>query len=204
MKMLSLLCTKNLSLVALACLLGVLVGLTLCRFRVGEYFNFMGSIRLDADSNTILDIYTFEQGSYVYRAKYRDPMSFEDYVFVFDPSEVVFDSYAVNYARRDGARNGGMRTDKGVVFPGDVSKRMISLPGSAGAFTRRYTQPSSSRANNFVSAITAQFFYTRGSRSEEAHQDALAKFRTLDTRGQFMVLRNGVFVPVSISTNAYR
>ena len=72
----------------------------------------MGSIRLDSDSNTLLDIFTFEKGSHIYRTKYRDPASFDDYVFVFDPSEVHFDSYSVNYVRRDGARNGGVECAK--------------------------------------------------------------------------------------------
>lgn len=137
----------------------------------------VGSIRLDADSNTILAMFTSERGNNIFRAKFKDPASFEDYVFVFDPSEVHFDTYGVNLVRRDGAKGGGTRSDKGSVFPNDASKRMISLTGAANASTRRYNQPSSSRASNFVSAITAQFFYTRGDRSEEEHQEALAKHR---------------------------
>ena len=201
----SLLCKKNLSLLALACVVGILLGLSFCALRSFiQRSKSVGSIRLDADSNTILDIFTFEKGSDIYRVKYRDPASFEDFVFVFDPSEVHFDSYSVNYVRRDGARTGGVRSDKGGVFPGDVSKRMISLPAAAGAISRRYTQPSSSRANNFVSAITAQFFYTRGGRTDQEHQDALAKFKALETNGQFMAMRGGVFVSLPISTKAYR
>jgi len=125
-------------------------------------------------------------------------------VFVFDPTEVHFDSYSVNYVRRDDARTGGMRSHKGAAFPGYVSKRMISLPGSAGVRSRWYTQPSSSRDRRFVSAITAQFFYTRGDRSEEEHREALAKFHSLDTKGQFMVLRRGRYIPLAVSTKRYR
>ena len=193
---------KNLSLVAVAVVIGLVVGLIL--HKAMGLSSRVGSIRLDADSNTILAMFANERGNNIYRAKFRDPASFEDYVFVFDPSEVHYDTYGVNYVRRDGARGGGTRTDKGVVFPNDASKRMISLTGAANAPSRRYGQPSSSRANNFVSAITAQFFYTRGDRSEEEHQAALAKHRALGTNGQFMVLRGGSYVPLPISTKPYR
>jgi len=193
---------KNVSLVAAALLVALLL-IVVGRF-LSSVSPRLGSIRLDADSNTILDIFTIERGSNVYRAKYRDPASFEDYVFVFDPDEVHFDSYSVNYVRRDGARTGGMRSHQGAVFPQDGSKRMISLPGSSGMRSRWYTQPSSSRDRSFVSAITVQFFYTRGDRSEEEHREALDKFHSLDTKGQFMVLRRGRYIPVAISTKPYR
>ena len=186
---------KNVSLAVVALVIGLVLGWLLCKVS-----SRVGSIRLDADSNTIMKM----SSSTVFRTKFKDPASFEDYVFVFDPSEVHFDTYGVNYVRRDGARSGGMRSDKGVVFPNDASKRMISLPGAANALSRRYTQPSSSRASNFVSAITAQFFYARGNRSEEDHQEALAKFRALETKGQFMVVRGGRYVPLAISTRPYR
>jgi len=155
-------------------------------------------VRLDADSNKLLSELTVEGPSNVFRAKYKDPLSFNDYVFVYDPSEVYFDSYSVNYARRDGRRLSGPQTRKGDAAPGDPAKRMISLPAAANVASR-YTQPSSSRARNFVSGITVQFFYTRGERSEEQHASMLAKFEALATEGQFLVRRGDAFQPVARS-----
>jgi hypothetical protein len=152
-------------------------------------------VRLDANSNKLLSELTMEGESHVYRAKYKDPQSFHDYVFVYDPSEVYFDSYGVNYTRRDGRRNSGLQTSKGDAFPGNAAKRMISLPAAANA-PSRYNQPSSSRAKNFVSGITVQFFYKRGERSEEQHESMLAKFEALATKGEFLVRRGGRYQPV--------
>ena len=155
-------------------------------------------VRLDADSNKLLSELTMEGPSNVFRAKYKDPLSFNDYVFVYDPSEVYFDSYSVNYARRNGRRLSGPQTRKGDAAPGDATKRMISLPAAANVASR-YNQPSSSRAANFVSGITVQFFYTRGERSEEQHADMLAKFQALATKGQFLVRRGDAYTPVARS-----
>ena len=155
-------------------------------------------VRLDADSNKLLSELTVEGPSNVFRAKYKDPLSFNDYVFVYDPSEVYFDSYSVNYARRNGRRLSGPQTRKGDAAPGDATKRMISLPAAANVASR-YNQPSSSRAANFVSGITVQFFYTRGERSEEQHADMLAKFQALATKGQFLVRRGDAYTPVARS-----
>jgi hypothetical protein len=196
----SLVSKKNISLIVVALFVGLALGILLGWL----WSKNLGSIRLDPDSNTVVRMFTMLGGNHIYRVKFRDPASFQDYVFVFDPSEVHFDTYGVNYARRDGARGGGTRTDKGAPFPDDASKRMISLTGSANAPTRGYTQPRSSRARNFVSAITAQFFYTRGDRSEEEHEEALAKFRALGTNGQFMVMRGGRYIPLAISSRPYR
>lgn len=121
-----------------------------------------------------------------------------DYVFVYDPSEVYFDSFSVNYTRRDGKRNSGPQTSKGGAFPEDAAKRMISLPKAAKAPVR-YNQPSSSRAKNFVSGITVQFFYTRGERTDEQHESMLAQFQALATKGQFLVRRGGAYEPVARS-----
>ena len=180
------------SVVCVIILLGLYLGPTL------------GAVSVDRDSNTLLYMTNFEVGSFVYRVKYRDPGSFDDYVFVYDPMESSFDSYSVNYSRRDGARSSGRMFDKGEVFPDDPSKRMVSLPAAARAPTRRYIQPSSSRAKNFVSSIIVQFFYVRGDKPEDNHQDALAKFNALATKGQFMVKRGGAYVPLTMSTRPYR
>ena len=159
------------------------------------YLSTLGAVRVDADSNKLLVASSVERGSKVFRAKYKDPESFDDYVFVYDPSEVLFDSYSVNFTRRDGSRNSGRLTRKGEIFPGDASKRMISLAGAARSNARKYVQPSGSRAKDFVSGITVQFFLT-GTRSEEEN----ARFQAVGERGQFMVRKGGKYLPVTTSS----
>lgn len=163
----------------------------------------LGAIRLDRNSNKLMTQLKMERNSHIFRAKFKDPDSFDDYVFVFDPNEVHFDWYSVNYSRRDGTRNSGEVYNKGAVFPDDPSKRVISMPRAARANTRRYAQPRSSRAKNFVSSIITTFAYTRKDESEEVYQELLAKFQALATKGQFMIKRRSNYKPVERSSGRY-
>jgi hypothetical protein len=93
-------------------------------------------------------------------------------------------------------------TAKGVVFPEDVSKRMISLPTTAKA-KRTYDQPLGSRSNSFLMSVIVQFFYNRGDRTDVEHVSDFAKFKAIGTKGRFMVLKNGVYVDVKRSPRPY-
>jgi hypothetical protein len=163
---------------------------------------FQGGINLDADSDKLLVESVQDTKTGIFRAKYKDPDSFSDYVFVYDPAEVHFDSYSVNYTRRGGKSNSGRVTAKGEKFPGDTTKRMISLPETAGV-RRPYKQPSGSRMKTFVSSIIVQFFYNRGDRTDVEHASDFAKFKAIGTKGRFMVKQDGKYVDVKRSPRPY-
>lgn len=157
----------------------------------------LGSVRVDRFSNKLetgVDI-DRRSGYPIFRAKYNDPESFQDYVFVYDPTDVHFDSYSVNYTRRARKFNSSRRRDKGSVFPEDGNLRMISLPGAAGVAST-YRQPSGSKDANFVSSIIVQFFYEKGGKTDAEHQVKLANFRNIGTKGRFMIKKNGKFEDV--------
>lgn len=109
------------------------------------------------------------------------------------------DQYSVNYTRQGGKLNSGMVDGKGVVFPDDPSKRMISLPAAANA-PRSHKQPKGSRDRNFLVSIVAQFFYTPGLNPV----GDLSKFQAIATNGRFMVLKNGKYMDVQRSPRVYR
>lgn len=168
---------------------------------VGIFFGlkwlFQGGIRLDADSDMLMTR-MIEGSTMIYRTKYRDPDSFQEYVFVYDPKEVYFDKYSVNYTRQNLKLNSGMKDNKGVVFPDDPSKRMISLPRAANA-PGSYRQPKGSRDGNFLVNVIAQFFYTPRGDSDE-----LARFQAIASKGRFMVKKDGKYVDVRKSPRRYR
>lgn len=157
----------------------------------------LGAVRVDETSNKLMVEWDFDRktNDLYFLTKYSDPESFQDYVFVYDPSEVHFDSYNANYTRRSRKFNGPRRSDKGQVFPGDPTLRMISLPAAAGA-PMSYRQPSSSKNPGFVSGITAQFFYKSEGKSSAEHDEKLAKFKNIETKGRFMIKTNGAFQDV--------
>lgn len=157
----------------------------------------LGIVRVDATSNKVMVETDVERrtGNLIFRAKYSDPESFQDYVYVYDPSEVYFDSYSVNYTRRSRPFNSGRRRGAGESFPGDGRLRMISLPASARV-ARTYKQPSGSKDPNFVSSINVQFFYERGGKSDAEHAEKVAKFGNMGSKGRFMIKKNGVFEDV--------
>ncbi len=157
----------------------------------------LGWVRVDGTSNKLMmewEINRRTNDPYL-RTKYSDPESFQDYVFVYDPTEVHFDSYSVNYQRRSRTFNSGRRRYTGRVFPGNANLRMISIPATAGV-SRGYRQPSGTRHSNFVSGIFAQFFYERAGKSDTEHEEKLAKFRNMKTKGRFMIKKDGVFEDV--------
>ena len=80
---------------------------------------------------------------------------------MYDPSEVYFDSYSVNYTRRLRPFNSGRLRGAGESFPGDGRLRMICLPASARV-ARAYKQPSGSKDSNFCVEHQRAFFYERG------------------------------------------
>ena len=147
--------------------------------------------------------YTILSGPLItYRTKFHKPHSFEDYVFVYDPTEVYFDVFSVRYKMQRKSYNSGrlnMNTEERV-FPDDASKRMISLPLAAGSPSRRYTQPSSDRDPNFLVSIVMQFFF----HSTPGRTCDLAKFQDISTMGQFMVKKNGIYVDIEKSPRPYR
>jgi hypothetical protein len=157
----------------------------------------LGGVRVDASSNKLMVEWDFDRQTKdpYFRSKYSDPESFQDYVFVYDPSDVHFDSYSANYTRRSRKLNGPRRSDKGEVFPGDPSLRMISIPEAAGA-PRTYRQPSGSKDPGFVSSITAQFFYQSAGKSVAENAEKLAKFQRIETKGRFLIKTNGMFEEV--------
>lgn len=164
----------------------------------------LGKVRVDIDSDKLFTETAVNPNTDVriFRAKYKDPDSFQDYVFVFDPKEVAFDRYSVNYSRRKGRVNSLSRYDKGEVFPEDPSLRMISLPKAAGV-SRRYAQPSSSKDPNFVANVIIHFFYERGGRTDAEHEAALEKFQNIGKKGRFMARRDGQYEEVPRSSRPY-
>jgi hypothetical protein len=165
----------------------------------------LGGIRLDADSDKLLVETTTDRrtGDAIIRVKYKDPDSFQDYVFVYDPKDVYFDSYSVNHRRRSKQQNSGRRTSPGVPFPPDAALRMISLPAAANASTT-YRQPGSSRDNNFVNDIIVQFFLAKDGKSEDEYAEKLEKFNAILSKGRFMVRKGDAFVDVERSPRGYR
>lgn len=167
-----------------------------------------GGVRVDIDSDRMTTETYFDEkrGHHVHRVRYMNPRSFEDCVVAYNPEEVAFDWYSVNYSRRKERINSGPRSNEGEVFPGDLDMRMISLPAAAGA-RRLYRQPFGRRAPNFVNSIVVQFFLQKvdapeDQQDEEAvenfqhYESALQKFQNFETKGSLLVKRNGQFVPV--------
>lgn len=136
-----------------------------------------------------------EGTQFIVRAKYVDPRSFDDYVFVYDPTETYFDSFVVTLNRRRGKINSGYKTIKGIPFPQDDSKRMISLHHAVGG-RYAYIRPSATDDPNRLSVIWTQFFYERGLKTDEQHADALAKFNTILAKGSFLIKTKGMYIPV--------
>ena len=161
----------------------------------------LGGIRLDADSNKMLTERTvdFKSGEEIIRTIFKHPDSFEDYVFVYDPTEVFFDAYSVNHRRQKSKLNSGRRSGSTGIFPPDPSKRMISISSAAGA-SQGYRQPRSSRDGTFIHDITIQFFYGKGDKNDDEHAEKLEKFNAILTKGQFMIKRGNTFVEVERST----
>lgn len=157
----------------------------------------LGSVRVDASSNKLVTESDVDRrsGGMIFRAKYNDPESFQDYVFAYDPAKVYFDRYSVNYTRRSRKFNSGPRSDKGEAFPGEKDWRMISLPAAAGV-GRTYRQPSGSKDPNFVSSVIVQFFYEKGNKTEAEHEEKLAKFKNIEGSGRFMIKQGGKFETV--------
>lgn len=123
-----------------------------------------------------------EADTYVYRGKYDKPAKYNACIFLFDPSEVYFDSYAITCRGRI-----SRSSSKGSVFADDPSKSMISISGAVPC-------PNSEGS---LESVTITFTYRRGGRPDNEHQDALAKFEALHTKGQFMVLRSGSYEPLA-------
>jgi hypothetical protein len=160
------------------------------------YEKYMTGGRVDVDSNMLMTQMT-GGNPMSYLTRYRNPDSFEDYVFAYDPKEVYFDTFSVFYTRQRTKLSSGMLTNKGGVFPDDPTKRMISLPMAANA-SRVYRQPSSSKDGNFVVSINASFFYTPKGNAEE-----LEKFKAISSKGRFMVKKNGKYRDVQRSSRPY-
>lgn len=138
---------------------------------------------------------------FIVRTRYVDPQSFEDYVFVYDPAVTYFDTFIVTLNRSRGKTSSGHKSIKGVPFPMDNSKRMISLQHSVA---RRYSYVRPRRDDGTTtSTIWTQFFYYRGLRTDEQHADALAKFNTILTEGKFFVKVNGTYTPVQKAGNGW-
>jgi hypothetical protein len=156
-----------------------------------------GKIRLDEDSDKLVTIMTGVD-KLTYRARYKHPDSFEDYVFVYDPSNVYFDTFGVTYTRQNRKFGSDLMDTKGSIFPNEPSLRMISLPAAAGV-SKRYTQPSGSKDGNFVVSILTQFFFDPSQNSAAN----LTKFQAIATKGRFMVKKDGQYVEVRKSKNSY-
>lgn len=190
---------KKLALTRRSLVIGLAIAIT---FASGFYFLLphLGGVRVDADSNKLMTMTTTDRktNAHIFRAKYRHPESFQDYVFVYDPKEVTFDRYSVNYQRRKGKINSGPKVNMGEVFPENREMRMISMPGAVG-MTRKYTQPSGSKDPNFVQDIVVQFFLDKGERTDAEYEAALEKFKDMGTKGRFMVKKEGEFVEVARS-----
>lgn len=154
------------------------------------------------------EMYTSPNGeeSFIY-CTYFKPSSFDDYVFVYDPEVVLFDTMAMTLARR-GKKSMRMQTlarkdlpmSVSEMFPGDEDLRMISLPKMLGV-SRSYRTPGSrsltSPSLHVVSRLRAHFFYRRkqGDSSEE-HAENFAKFIRVVTHGRFMKLVDGAYEEV--------
>lgn len=159
-----------------------------------------GAIRFDEDSNKLVTLMMGGGGDkFTYRARYKHPDSFQDYVFVYDPSEVYFDNFNVNYTRQNRRFISGTVDTKGSIFPDEPSLRMISLPLAAGVSSRGYKRPSSGEDGNFVVSILTQFFFDPKQNSAAN----LAKFQAIATKGRFMVKKDGQYVEVRKSKNSY-